>query len=72
MAGGRTAGEGGLKMQFMELSKAYAVMEQKIYTLEKASGMEIEKLIDLFLKGYTLKAPEPPKFDELERMASDA
>ena len=50
----------------------YMDLERAVSGLEKAAGMRLDKLTYLFLKGYTLKAPEPPKFDELERMASDA
>jgi hypothetical protein len=50
----------------------YMDLERAVSELEEAAGMRLEKLTYLFLKGYTLKAPEPPKFDALERMASDA
>lgn len=50
----------------------YMDLERAVSELEKAAGMRLDKLTCLFLKGYTLKAPEPPKFDALERTASDA
>lgn len=50
----------------------YMDLERAVSELEKAAGMRLDELTDLFLKGYTLIAPEPPKFDALERMASDA
>lgn len=35
----------------------YMEYEEKIITLEKITGRSIDDLINLFLKGYTLKEP---------------
>lgn len=34
-----------------------SVLDQKITTLEKASGLDIDTLTSMFMAGYTLKAP---------------
>ena len=39
--------------------------------LFKLSGMDLEKLINCFAAGYTLVAPEPPKFNELAKFAEE-
>lgn len=46
-------------------AKAIALLEEQNAKLMQVSGYDIEKLIELFAAGYTLKAPEPPKKLEL-------
>ena len=46
-------------------AKAIALLEERDAKLMQVSGYDIEKLIELFAAGYTLKAPEPPKKLEL-------
>lgn len=46
-------------------AKAIALLEEQNAKLMQVSGYDIEKLIELFAAGYTLKAPEPPKKMEL-------
>lgn len=41
-----------------QLVKRYMECEEKILILEKITGRNIDDLINLFLKGYTLKEPQ--------------
>ena len=38
--------------------------------LEYISGHTIEELLKFFAAGYTLKPPEPPKYDEMKKLAN--
>lgn len=45
-------------LSIYRLAKRCMECEEKILTLEKITGRNIDDLINLFLKGYTLKEPQ--------------
>ena len=45
-------------MKLLPVAKEYARLDKLANSIEAVSGYSLEKLLQLFMVGYTLKAPE--------------
>lgn len=39
--------------------------------LEQLTGKSLDELVDLFAAGWTLSPPDPPKYDEMSKLAKE-
>lgn len=59
-----------LESLFFTVGKRVGYLEELYTEMQAVTGLTLERLLELFMEGYTLQAPDYRKnFEEMQRMA---